>query len=114
MQSLSHHSSAAFIASVCSSGFGDRDNQYLVQTFNLSNIQVLSSDAFDVESVLSSPIKQRTLSQKLDNYPFQTLLVSSSIANKACTLSESAPHSASWLSVVPSAALGLHLEPNEF
>ena len=29
-------------------------------------------------------------------------------------LSESAPHSASWLSVVPSAALGLYLEPNEF
>ena len=29
-------------------------------------------------------------------------------------MSESAPHSASWLSVVPSAALGLHLEPNEF
>ena len=28
--SLSHHSSAAFIASVCSSGFGDRDSQYLV------------------------------------------------------------------------------------
>ena len=27
----SHHSSVAFIASVCSSGFGDRDNQYLVQ-----------------------------------------------------------------------------------
>ena len=38
----------------------------------------------------------------------------SSVANKAHILSESAPHSASWLSVVPSAALGLHLEPNEF
>ena len=40
--------------------------------------------------------------------------MSSSVANKARILSESAPHSASWLSVVPSAALGLHLEPNEF
>ena len=40
--------------------------------------------------------------------------MSSSVANKACILSESAPHSASWLSVVPSAALGLHLEHNEF
>ena len=54
-------SSAAFIASVCSSGFGDRDNQYLVQAINLFNIQVLPSDAISVESVLSSPIKQRTL-----------------------------------------------------
>ena len=114
MRSLSHHSSAAFIASVCFSGFGDRDNQYLVQAINLFNSQVLSSDAVSVESVLSSPIKQRTLSPKLDNRLFQTLLVSSSVANKARILSESAPHSASWLSVVPSAALGLHLEPNEF
>ena len=40
--------------------------------------------------------------------------MSSSVANKARILSESAPHSASWLSVVPSAALGLHLEPNEY
>ena len=30
LRSLSHHSSAAFIASVCSSGFGDRDDQYLI------------------------------------------------------------------------------------
>ena len=30
--SLSHHSSAAY----CSSGFGDRDNQYLVQAITLS------------------------------------------------------------------------------
>ena len=99
---------------MCSSGFGDRDNQYLVQAITLFNIQVLPSDAISVESVLFSPIKQRTLSQKLDNCLFQTLLVSSSVANKARILSESAPHSASWLSVVPSAALGLHLEPNEF
>ena len=99
---------------MCSFGFGDRDNQYLVQAINLFNIQVLPSDAISVESVLSSPIKQRTLSPKLDNCLFQTLLVSSSVANKACILSESAPHSASWLSVVPSAALGLYLEPNEF
>ena len=66
-----------------------------------------------MESVLSSPIKQITLSQKLDNHLFQTLLVSSSVAYKARILSESAPHSTSWLSVVP-CILGLHLEPNEF
>ena len=60
LRSLSHHSSAAFIASVCSSGFGDRNNQYLVQAINPFNIQVLPSDAISVESVLSSPTKQRT------------------------------------------------------
>ena len=95
LQSLSHHSSTAFIASVSSSGFGDRDNQYLVQAINSFNTQVLPSDTISVESVLSSPIKQRTLSQKLDNRLFKTLLVSSSFANKARILSESAPHSAS-------------------
>ena len=76
LRSLSHHSSAALIASVCSSGFGDRDNQYLVQAINLFNIYVLPSDAISVESVLSSPIKQRTLSRKLDNRLFQSLLLS--------------------------------------
>ena len=54
--------------------FGDRDNQYLVQAINLFNILVLPSDAISVESVLSSPIKQRTLSHKLDNRLFQILL----------------------------------------
>ena len=41
--SLSHHSSAAFIASVCSSGFGDRDSQCLVLAITLFNSQVLLS-----------------------------------------------------------------------
>ena len=41
-------------------------------------------------------------------------LGSSSVANKARILSESAPHSAFWLSMVPSTSLGLHFEPNEF
>ena len=99
---------------MCSSDFGDRDSQYLVQAITLFNSQVLPSDAISVDSVLSSPIKQRTLSQKLDNPLFQTLSLSSSVANKTHILSESAAHSASWLSVVPSTALGLHLEPNEF
>ena len=109
LQSLSHHSSAALIAPLALV----TENQYLVQAITLFNSQVLPSDAISVQSVLSSPIKQRTLSQKPDNHLFQTLLVSSSVANKARILSESALHSASWLSVVPSAALGLHLEPNE-
>ena len=33
--------SAAFIASVCSSGFGDRDSQYLVLAITLFNSQVI-------------------------------------------------------------------------
>ena len=39
---------------------------------------------------------------------------SSSPANRARLLSVAAPHASSWLSVVPSPGLGLHLESNEF
>ena len=35
------------------------------------------------------------------------------MADRARLLSVSAPHAASWLSVIPSPALGLHLEPNQ-
>ena len=45
LRSLSHHSSAAFIVSVCSSSFDDRDNQAI----NRFYIQVLPSDAISVE-----------------------------------------------------------------
>ena len=56
---------------------------------------------------------QRDLSKKIDRNLFQSLLISSSPANRARLLSESAPHVASWLSVTPSVQLGLHLDPNE-
>lgn len=35
------------------------------------------------------------------------------MVDKTCLLSVSAPHAASWLDVVPSPCLDLHLEPNE-
>ena len=51
--SLSHNSSAALIASVCSSGSGDRDNQYydLVQAINL-----LTSRSFHLVPFLFCPL----------------------------------------------------------
>ena len=42
------------------------------------------------------------------------LLDASSVANKARLLSVSAPHALSWLTVVPTMELGLHLAPSEF
>ena len=42
------------------------------------------------------------------------MLMTSSPANKARLLSASAPHARSWLSVIPSVRLGLHLDPAEF
>ena len=45
---------------------------------------------------------------------FHSLLGASSIANKALLLAVSAPHAASWISVVPSVSLGPHLDPSDF
>ena len=42
------------------------------------------------------------------------LFNSSSLADRARLLSISSPHASSWLSVVPSEGLGLHLNPDQF
>ena len=59
-------------------------------------------------------MSQRILLGKLENQNFHSLLGAPSIANKARLLAVSAPHAASWISVVPSVSLGLHLDPSEF
>eukprot|EP00731_Ephydatia_muelleri_P029714 Em0021g237a len=58
--------------------------------------------------------EEHALSKKLDDHLFQSVLTTSSPANKARLLSASAPHASSWISVVPSVGLGLHLDPAEF
>ena len=107
------HSSAAYIASLSISGFGYSADQNLMQAVDHFNSLVLPSDVISVESVLNAPVLQRDLYKKIDSKLFQSLLISSSPANRAHLLSESAPHAASWLSVTPSVQLGLHLDPNE-
>ena len=52
-----------------------------------------------------------SMSKKLECHLLNSLLGASSMAGRACLLSVSAPHAASWLSVTPSPVLGLHLEP---
>ena len=49
----------------------------------------------------------------MDNHLFQSLLSLASPVNKTHLLSVSAPHAGSWISVVPSTGLGLHLDPAE-
>ncbi|KAL5479843.1 hypothetical protein EMCRGX_G023432, partial [Ephydatia muelleri] len=56
----------------------------------------------------------KVLSGLIQAQHFHILLESSSPANRARLLSVAAPHASSWLSVVPSPGLGLHLESNEF
>ena len=114
MRSLSHHSPAAFIASLCSSGYGSISDHHLshaVQTFNAT---VSPSDAIQTDGLVSSPVHQKQLSSKIDIHQFNSILIASSVADKARLLPVSSPHAASWLSVVPSEGLGLHLEPSVF
>ena len=66
-----------------------------------------------MESILDSPIPKRILSSRLDNHSFRLVIAAATDTDKARLLSTSAPHAASWLSVVPSVGLGLHLDPNE-
>ena len=114
-RSLSYHSCAAFISPLLSSsGFGSASNRHLLSTISKFNALVSSTETITVESVLSSPLSQHALGKKLDDHLFQSILMTSSPANKARLLSASAPHASSWLSVVPSLGFGLRLDPAEF
>ena len=111
LHSLALHACAACIAFISSSGFADVDNQHLKHAVNGL---VSTQDTILIGSTVDSPIPQKALSFKIDTQQFRALLDSSSPANKARLLSASAAHASSWLSVVPSVELGLHLDPHEF
>ena len=87
---------------------------HLLHALNLFNPLVPSSEAISIEKVLTSPIHRKVLSNKIDNHLFTLLLEQSSPADRACLLSVSSTHAASWVSVIPSEGLGLHLQPSEF
>eukprot|EP00731_Ephydatia_muelleri_P023106 Em0015g689a len=72
------------------------------------------SEGIDTEALLLTPVTQKSLSSKLDDYLFKVLLDMSSIADKARLLSVSSPHAGLWLSVAPSEGLGLHPDPSQF
>eukprot|EP00731_Ephydatia_muelleri_P034645 Em0070g1a len=110
---LSHHAAAVFIASLSFSGFGKADNIHLKQAVAMFNIQVSPFNAITVNSALESHIHQKVLSGLILAQHFRILLESFSPAKRARPLSV-ATHASSWLSVVSSPGLGLHLESNEF
>ena len=102
-------SPAAYIASLCSSGFGSQSQRHLASAIHLLNSSVPPSEAINSEVLLLTPVTQKSLSSKLDDNLFKVLLDMSSVADKARLLSVSSPHAASWLSVTPSEGLGLIL-----
>eukprot|EP00731_Ephydatia_muelleri_P027206 Em0019g79a len=60
------------------------------------------------------PIPQKVLSGMIQAQHFHILLGLPPLPNRARLLSVAAPHASSWLLVVPSPGLGLHLESNEY
>ena len=68
MRSLSWHSPAAYIASLSSSGAGPLSQEHLIHAVELFNSLVPSSEAISIEKVLTSPIHQKVLSNKIDSH----------------------------------------------
>ena len=109
LRSLSCHAAAAYIASLSLSGLGQSSNHHLQQAVIAYNSKVASHHAITAESALAYLTTQRELSSKIDEDQFKSLLGASCPADKARLLSVSAPHSSSWVSVIPSMGLGLHI-----
>ena len=114
MRSLAQHSPAAYITSLCTSGFGPQSQHHLVSATQMFNSFLPPSEAINAEALLLTPVTQKSLSSKLDDYLFKVLLDMSSIADKARLLSVSSPRASLWLPVTPSEGLGLHLDPSQF
>ena len=109
------YSPAAFITSLCSAGYGSHSTLHLSQAIDRFNCLVTPSDGISAETLLSSSsIYQKPLSEKLDDHLFNLLLNYSSVADRVHLLSVSSPFAASWLSVIPSECLGLHLTAPHF
>ena len=65
LRSLVLHAPAAYIASVCSSGYGHQSHTHLAHAVEIFNTCVAPSDLISLDSILTSPLRQRALSSKL-------------------------------------------------
>ncbi|KAL5509573.1 hypothetical protein EMCRGX_G004965 [Ephydatia muelleri] len=94
-----------------SKGSWAETNLHLCSAVADFNSAVPPDKALQIHSLLSaSLVSQKELSSTLDTCMFNLLLETSSNADQARLLSVSAPHASSWLSVLPSQGLGLHLD----
>ena len=111
LRSLSQHSAAAYVASFAVS---TNTSLHLLQSIDCFNSRVSPADVTFTDELLTSPKNQKELSSRIEHSQFHALFESSSLPNRARPLSVASPHAASWLSVVPSPGLNLHLESAEF
>ena len=90
---------AAYIASLCTSGFGFQSQHHLASATHMFKSFLPPSEVINLEAHLLTSVTQKSLSSKLDDHLFKVLLVMSSIADKARLRSVSSPHAGSWLSL---------------
>ena len=114
LRSASLHSSAAFMSSFSMSGFATNTSHHLLRSLDHFNACVSPAEAISIDELLNSPTTQKMLSTKIENKQFQLLFDASSIPNRARLMSASSNLAASWLSVIPSPGLNLHLDTAEF
>ncbi|KAL5500424.1 hypothetical protein EMCRGX_G011983 [Ephydatia muelleri] len=106
------HLSAAFRSSFSMLGFATNTSHHLLQSLDHFNACVSSAEVISFDELLDSSMTQKMLSTNIENKQFQLLFDASSIPNRA--LSASSNLAASWLSVIPSPGLNLHLDTAEF
>ena len=82
----------------------------IINTVPQFNNQVATSDVVIIES-LTNPVSQESCQE---SWKVTCFIPASCIANKAHIQAVSAPHTAFWITMVPSVSLGLHLDPSEF
>ena len=100
--------------SLCSSGFSSLSSLHLPSAIGKLNSSIAPSNVVSVESLAQKPPVQKTLSAKIDDFQFNQLFNSSSLADKACLLSISSPPCIVVVVSCPSEGLGLHLNPDQF
>ena len=74
LHSLMLHAPAAYIASVCLSGYGHQSLTHLAHAMEIFNSCVAPSEKISLDSILSSPMRQKTLSSKLDDLQFHSCI----------------------------------------
>ena len=73
LRSLATHAAAAYIASLCSSGFSSLSSLHLPSAVGKFNSYVAPSNVVSVENLSLKPPIQKTLSAKIDDFQFNLL-----------------------------------------
>ena len=102
------------MSSFLMSGFATNTSHHLLQSFDYFNACVSLAEVIYIDELLNSPMTQKMLSTKIEKKQFQVLFDASSIPNRAHLMPASSNLAASWLSVIPSPGLNLHLDTAEF